>query len=225
MFHTRRKANNYRNSGLLLLLASFFLFFLGLDTGLFILFFLAFGFLLGTIPLFRGYKIWRSGAKGEETTAKQLKSLKSKYHVFHDVVLPRTKGDIDHITIGPNGIFVVETKNNNGTISCNGDSWIQLKTGKKGGQYKGKIGSPSKQAKRNASLLANLIRRRLHRPFHVNALVVFANKKAVLNLNHPTVPVLHAKNVCSFIENFGSRTLSTKEQGMLADLIAPYSQY
>jgi hypothetical protein len=225
MFHTRRKTNNYRNSGLLLLLASFFLFFLSIYTGLFILFFVAFGFLLGTIPLFREYKIWRSGAKGEETTAKQLKSLKGKYHVFHEVMLPRTKGDIDHIAIGPNGIFVIETKNNNGTIRCNGDSWSQLKTGKKGGRYKGKIGRPSRQAKRNANLLANLIGRRLHRRFHVNALVVFANKKAVLDLNHPTVPVLHAKEVCRFIENFGSRPLSTKEQDRLANLIAPYSQY
>lgn len=225
MFHTRRKANSYRNSGLLLLLASFFVFFLGIDTERYVLFFVALGFLLGTIPLFRRYKIWGSGAKGEEKTAKQLKQLKGRYHVFHYVVLPRTKGDIDHIVIGPNGIFVIETKNNKGTITCNGDSWSQHKTGKKGGHYKGKIGSPSRQAKRHASMLANMIGRRLHKRFHVNALVVFANKKAVLDLNHPTVPVLHANEVSSFIENFSSRALSKNEQDRLADLIEPYSRY
>ena len=94
------------------------------------------------------------------------------------------------MVVGSNGVFVIETKNNNGAISCSGDSWSQWKTGKKGGSYRGKLGSPSKQAKRNAALLRKLIGRRLHTRLFVNALVVFANEKATLNLKQPTVPVL-----------------------------------
>jgi hypothetical protein len=181
---------------------------------------------VGSFPLFRRYKIWRSGAKGEEKVAKALRHLDGDYHVFHDVAPSRTRGDIDHVVVGPNGVFVIETKNNNGVISGNGDSWSQWKTGKKGGGYKGKLGSPSKQAKRNASLLGSLIRRRLHTRLYINALVVFANKKAVLNIKNPSVAVLRPDELCDYIESFHTtRTLGTKEQKQLAKLIQSYSRY
>jgi hypothetical protein len=207
MFHTRRKANRYRNFGLLLVLASCSLFYFSYKTGNYILFFVGCGVLAGAFPLFRKYKIWRSGAKGEEKVAKSLKALRGRYHVFHDVMLPGKRGDIDHVVVGSNGVFVIETKNNNDAISCSGDSWSQWKTGKKGGDYRGKLGSPSKQAKRNAALLGSLIGRRLHIRLYVNALVVFANEKAVLNLKKLTVSVLKPQEVCDFIENHLSRTL------------------
>jgi hypothetical protein len=225
MFRTRRRANRYRNFGLLLLLASVVSFYLGYETSRFVLFLVGCGFLVGAYPLFQKYRIWGSGAKGEEKVAKCLKSLGGKYHVFHDVVLPRARGDIDHVVVGSNGVFVIETKNNNGTINCNGDSWSQLKTGKKGGRYRGKIGSPSKQAKRNAISLGNLIGRRLHKRLFVNALVVFANKKAVLNITNPTVSVLQPPELCDFIENFRSKPLSNNEQTKIVELIEPYSRY
>jgi NIMA (never in mitosis gene a)-related kinase len=137
-------------------------------------------------------------------------------------MLPRKRVDIDHVVVGSNGVFVIETQNNNGAISCSRDSWSQWKTGKKGGGYRGKLGSPSKQAKRNASLLGSLIGRRLHTRLFVNPFVVFANEKAALNLKKPTVSVL---KVCDFIETHHSRTLSINEQNQLAELIQPYSRY
>ena len=225
MFRTRRKANRYRNFGLLLLLASCSTCYLGFKTGYALLFLVGCGLSVCTFPLFQRYRIWSSGAKGEEKVAKHLKSLGRGFHVFHDVALSRTKGDIDHVVVGASGVFVIETKNNNGTISCNGDSWSQWKTGKKGGGYKGKLGSPSRQAKRNASRLANLIGRRLHNRPYVNAIVVFANKKAVLNLKNPTVAVLRPQELSDYITNYDSAAISSKYQKQLAQLIQHYSRY
>jgi len=59
-------------------------------------------------------------------------------------MLSGKRGDIDHVVIGSNRVFVIETKNNNGVISCSGDSWSQWETGKEGGSYRGKLGSHSK---------------------------------------------------------------------------------
>jgi len=125
MFHTRRKANRYSNFGFLLLLESSSLFYFSYKTRNYILFFIGCGVLAGTFPLFQKYKTWRSGAKGEEKVAKYLKHLGGRYHVFHDVMLSGKRGDIDHVVIGSNRVFVIETKNNNGLISCSGDSWSQ----------------------------------------------------------------------------------------------------
>jgi len=56
------------------------MFFFSYETRNFVLFFVGCGVLVGTFPLFRKYKIWRSGAKGEEKVAKSLKALRGRYH-------------------------------------------------------------------------------------------------------------------------------------------------
>jgi len=57
------------------------------------------------------------GAKGEEMAARELNMLPQQFTVFHGVDLrklptPANGGaDLDHVVAGPNGVFVVETKN------------------------------------------------------------------------------------------------------------------
>ncbi|MCC5848146.1 MAG: NERD domain-containing protein [Verrucomicrobia bacterium] len=61
------------------------------------------------------------GAAGEEKVARALETLPEGWHVFHGVPLfNRGDGggkDADHVVIGPNGIFLVETVNWTGRIS------------------------------------------------------------------------------------------------------------
>ena len=60
---------------------------------------------------------WRQGAQGEKQTAKALKPLtKSGWTLIHDLDRPRG-GNIDHVLIGPGGVFVLETKNLSGICS------------------------------------------------------------------------------------------------------------
>ena len=108
------------------------------------------GFLLSLIPLAafffyqRKYRIYNGGLQGEKTVIKHLnKTLNDEYYLLNDVYMHNGGGDIDHIVLGPNGVFVLETKNWSGKITCNGDDW----------QRPGKhdMGSPSRQAKRNAA--------------------------------------------------------------------------
>jgi hypothetical protein len=49
-----------------------------------------------------------------------LKKLGSKYCVIHDFPLPR--GSVDHIVIGPTGVFVVETNGHVGEVSISDGS-------------------------------------------------------------------------------------------------------
>ncbi len=58
----------------------------------------------------RGSERWRTGASGEERTAKQLEKLGPDWNVWHDLALPGTKANIDHLVIGPAGIYVIDTK-------------------------------------------------------------------------------------------------------------------
>jgi hypothetical protein len=65
------------------------------------------------------------GAKGEEQVGQVLESLRSKgWIILHDLLIP-TAGNIDHLIIGPAGIFVVETKSHRGRITVQGTQLLR----------------------------------------------------------------------------------------------------
>jgi len=57
---------------------------------------------------------WGRGAGGERKVGAILEGLGPEWNVLHGVWLGR--GDIDHILVGPGGIFTVETKSHRGRI-------------------------------------------------------------------------------------------------------------
>jgi hypothetical protein len=64
---------------------------------------------------------WSTGANGELRTAAQLDPLASKdFVIMHDLKVPMSRANIDHLVIGPTGIFVVETKNVQGKVRFQG---------------------------------------------------------------------------------------------------------
>ena len=54
-------------------------------------------------------KAWATGARGEERLGHRLDRL-SGVHVLHDRRIPRTRANIDHIVVGPSGVFVIDAK-------------------------------------------------------------------------------------------------------------------
>jgi hypothetical protein len=231
MFESRRRANAERElakaAALLLALLALLMIFLGIVTTSSSLYYVAILFFVSAgLALISKAGTWSIGAYGEEIVAQHLSHLGPPYRVIHDVILPGVKGNIDHIVLGINGVFVVETKNHKGLIMCDGDSWIQRKVGQHGTPYLGKIGCPSKQVKRCAILLRNLIQDRLGMNIYVNGVVVFTNKDAIVRINNPTVIVLKPDKLCEFIMTHKSETpLREQELDKLETIIRPYSQF
>lgn len=71
------------------------------------------------VRLWKKWKDYKLGCDGERIVGESLEKLREKgYKVFHDIV---NEGfNIDHIIVGPGGIFTIETK----TISKKGSSKI-----------------------------------------------------------------------------------------------------
>lgn len=86
-------------------------------------------------------KSWVKGLEGENIVLEQLNRLPKDYFVFHDITLPRGYGNIDHIVIGPTGLFVIETKNYSGKFRIIGDQWYRYKNN----QYSKMEKNPGKQ--------------------------------------------------------------------------------
>lgn len=62
-------------------------------------------------PSGRDVDRWRRGAEGELRTAELLRALPSRrWSVWHDLRVPRSRANIDHLVVGRTGIWVVDTK-------------------------------------------------------------------------------------------------------------------
>ena len=61
---------------------------------------------------------YRKGTAGEAFIGNVLQRLPDEYYVINDLSTPY--GNLDHVVIGPTGIFVIDTKNWKGTVSANG---------------------------------------------------------------------------------------------------------
>lgn len=54
---------------------------------------------------------WRRGALGERIVGKRLARLPDSWKVLHSVPVGTQGSDIDHVIVGPGGVFTVNTKN------------------------------------------------------------------------------------------------------------------
>ncbi len=69
---------------------------------------------LGISPLTRDEQAWYVGAVGESITGRMLASLDNRWTVLHSVPIGTGSSDVDHIIIGPCGVFTVNTKHHAG---------------------------------------------------------------------------------------------------------------
>jgi hypothetical protein len=60
------------------------------------------------------------GAAGEREILPHLKSLPDSYTVISDLDFAESYGNIDHLVIGPTGVFAIDVKNWRGTVSADG---------------------------------------------------------------------------------------------------------
>jgi Nuclease-related domain len=58
-----------------------------------------------------------AGAAGERRTAHLLAALERQgWVVLHDLAVPRSQANIDHLVIGPGGVFVIDSKQYRGRL-------------------------------------------------------------------------------------------------------------
>jgi hypothetical protein len=152
--------------------------------------------------LIRWYSNWKKGAKGEDSVKKELKKLGNEYFVTHNIYLPKKEDDIDHIAIGKNGIFVIETKNYSGKICSDGDEWYGFYEGR----WQRTDKNPGKQVKGNALALRDFLQQKYPKLSNIwiEPIVVFTNKKTLVTTINPTVTVKKIEELNDFIKRYSN---------------------
>src|SRR5215218_951236 len=68
---------------------------------------------------------WRRGTAGERRTARLLAPLERRgWAILHDLAIPDSAANIDHLVIGPGGVLVVDSKQYRGRLQVDRDGML-----------------------------------------------------------------------------------------------------
>ena len=68
---------------------------------------------------------WRRGAAGERRTARLLAPLERRgWAVLHDLAIPNSQANIDHLVIGPRGVLAIDSKQYRGQLQVDRDGMV-----------------------------------------------------------------------------------------------------
>jgi hypothetical protein len=105
--------------------------------------------LFGVSPLGREAEPWFTGALGELDVAKRLDRLGVGWYVLHSVPVGTGSSDLDHVVIGPAGVFTINTKHHRGQ-----NVWIGGRRILVNGQRTDHLRNAKHEAKRTSQLLS-----------------------------------------------------------------------
>ena len=156
---------------------------------------------IGTVALVISFSLFPvmdryfKGSDGEWAVTKQLRDrLGDDWYLINDIVI--NDGQIDHVLIGPGGIFTIETKNYKGKIygSEHAKEWTNYL-----GRNKYKFYNPVLQGKTHSVKLANFLKEK-GIDCYVKTIVVFAGS-AKLKVTTTQVPVLTPYKIVDYINS------------------------
>ncbi|MFA9380655.1 MAG: nuclease-related domain-containing protein [Acetanaerobacterium sp.] len=140
--------------------------------------------------------ILKHGIEGEIATMAVLKRLPRAYFVCPDVTITNGphKAQMDHVVVGPNGVFVVETKNHKGVISGddNDHDLLQKKKTNSGSRYTKRFYSPIRQVETHARVLTQLLKQNGY-PLKAQGVVYFSYPKTKVRVRSGEIPVFSAR--------------------------------
>jgi hypothetical protein len=176
--------------------------------------------IIGIWYYWRRYRSWKMGIEGESRVTQVLRSkLNDDYYLVNDVLYINDRGNtenIDHVVLGPKGVFAIETKHYRGKVTYKGSYWqVPFPFGR----------SPSSQAMSNASWVSKAIK--VSGVFQtlkvwVEPIVVFSNPDVELDVIHPEVDVVTLDRLVNSITsydkfgyNFSTEQLKLMGEGIL----------
>jgi hypothetical protein len=170
---------------------------------------------LGIYYYLKKYQNCRQGMKGEKRVRQFLESkLNDSYYLINDIEYINDRGskeNIDHIVLGPNGIFAIETKDYRGKITCKGSYWaVPFPFGR----------SPSSQAKGSAYWVKRAIdasRALENLSVWVDPIVVFSNPDAELETIDPEVEVVKLESLVDSITSINRYSFSPDQLKAIVD--------
>ena len=156
-------------------------------------------------------RAWRIGADGEEKVAAQFDKVIKKdarWQFIHAIPVGSRGSDIDHLIIGPGGVFTVNTKNHpNAKLWVGGDTFL----------VNGNRQPYVRNARHEAARAAKLLSEACGHPVHVEGVIVPVNAIAVEIKSPPRdIHVVTRRQIARWLLRHGD-VLDRSEQAALFD--------
>jgi hypothetical protein len=148
--------------------------------------------LFGSSPLRPGSPDWYQGAQGEIAVGKLLATLPPDWTAFHDVPIGTTDADIDHILVGPGGIFTINTQQHGGKRIRVGAGTITV-----GGHKRAYLPAAEHEAER----VTTVLRERMPLVAPVQPVLALVDAKRISFRDKPArVKVIDARGLLSWLQ-------------------------
>jgi hypothetical protein len=166
--------------------------------------------LWGSDPLAPEARSWFKGALGERLVAAELETLGDDFLVLHAVPIGSGSSDVDHVVVGPTGVFTINTKNHAERRVWAGGHTLSVE-----GQKQPHIQRSLREGEKASAALSQAA----GGPIPVRPLLVVVAENLSFGKKAPAVPVLAPTQVGRFI---GERPREHSDEaarylGMLAE--------
>ena len=132
--------------------------------------------LFGRSPLTDDSRPWYLGALGERRVAERLEALGDDWSVLHSVPIGERGSDIDHVVVGPPGLFTINTKFHDGARVWVGSRRILVN-----GQPVDHLRNARFEAKRVARLMSTIT----GAPVEVTPIIAIVGARDITIKEHP----------------------------------------
>jgi hypothetical protein len=158
----------------------------------------------GATPLAQNARSWYLGAIGEIVVAERLERLGEGWHVINAVPVGAAGSDIDHVVIGPTGVFTINTK-----AHANKKVWAAGQALRINGFKQNYIRNSQHEAARASKLLTSAV----GRPIDVTPLIVMVGISELnLGVRRPAVEVVTSRGIV--------RNLRRRRRVLTPDVVA-----
>lgn len=165
-----------------------------------------------------------AGYSGEAKTIEMLKFLGDEYTLFNQLKLPCTGSstgyrEADFVVHGPNGIFVIESKEYAGELwgTEQDKDWHSVTRDRSGNPYSKKVANPVRQVKHYCKLLSDILKKE-DADSWVEGIVSLTRNNDTTNIRSSTAEVLPVNRIIGYIERFVKRHPHQKALDVLISL-------
>lgn len=145
---------------------------------------------------------WATRPRDDEVIALNLKGLDHRHRLLN--YMPQVKG-VGHVLLSPHGIYTFHVRRDHGQISNTGSKWsrrfnlgLLFRLLVEGG-----LGNPTHDALREARNLNKYVADTLGaaeaKDIPIQPLIIFADARAQLTVNQPTIPVLVPRELRAYM--------------------------
>ncbi len=153
--------------------------------------------------------VMAAGAEGEEQAMHLRRGLPNTFTIFNQLDIPNARSstgvnEADFVVCGPNAVFVIEVKHNNGAVVCDeqAQQWQVSKVGAKGNCIPEADAQPDRTDQEPCLAAGRAFEEGERQPW-IQGIVLFTNPSVNLTLlGTPSVPILRPDELLQYMQSF-----------------------